>query len=430
MSDIVVSAQGLGKRYRIGGSRPAYRTLRETLSQAPEASIRRIKRLVTPSHRPDRGKNLIWALRNLSFEVTRGEVLGIIGRNGAGKSTLFKILSRITRPTEGWAEVCGRVSSLLEVGTGFHPELTGRENIYLNGAILGMRKVEIGRKFDEIVAFAEVEKFIDTPVKHYSSGMFVRLAFSVAAHLEPDILIIDEVLSVGDAAFQQKCLGKMDEGRRGGRTVLFVSHNMAAVRRLCTSVLWLEHGECRAVGRTDYVVGAYESTVLSFNQGAAASVALPVVGGPDAPGHGLRLHFLSEDRQPHSRFSLGEPWFVWFDFEIVRPVKHLIAALALTRLDGSPIQTIWSTPSDLPPGCYRAEYPISLPLAETELTFAVGLSSFERGFYDANGAGHVTITAEGARVAPLRSSSCGVLFSTSRPAIFGIGAAPDGAGEV
>src|SRR5207302_1919584 len=193
-------------------------------------------------------KEDFWALRGVSFEVRRGEVVGIIGRNGAGKSTLLKILSRITDPTEGRVKLKGRVASLLEVGTGFHPELTGRENIYLNGAILGMSRAEIRAKFDEIVAFAETEKFLDTPVKRYSSGMYVRLAFAVAAHLEPEILVIDEVLAVGDAEFQKKCLGKMGEVARGGRTVLFVSHNMVAVRNLCTTSIWLDHGRVAEKG--------------------------------------------------------------------------------------------------------------------------------------------------------------------------------------
>ena len=199
----------------------------------------------------------IWALKDVSFEVKHGEVLGLIGRNGAGKSTLLKILSRITEPTAGRAEIHGRVGSLLEVGTGFHRELTGRENIYLNGAILGMRKAEIDRKFDEIVAFAEVEKFLDTPVKRYSSGMYVRLAFAVAAHLEPEILLVDEVLAVGDAAFQKKCLGKMDAVAKEGRTVLFVSHNMAAVSRLCARALWIDQGQVKHLSSPEEVVAAY-----------------------------------------------------------------------------------------------------------------------------------------------------------------------------
>ena len=245
MSEVAIRCEGLGKRYRIGKPE-RYRTLRDTLTDAVYAPFRRIRSAFQPSSFPaaqhPNGDDTIWALKDVSFEITQGEVVGIIGRNGAGKSTLLKILSRITEPTEGHAEIQGRVGSLLEVGTGFHPELTGRENIYLNGAILGMKRAEMQRKFDEIVAFAEVNKFIDTPVKHYSSGMYLRLAFAVAAHLEPEILLVDEVLAVGDAAFQKKCLGKMGDVAKEGRTVLFVSHNMNAIEQLCTACLLLDKG--------------------------------------------------------------------------------------------------------------------------------------------------------------------------------------------
>jgi lipopolysaccharide transport system ATP-binding protein len=216
-----------------------------------------------------------WALKDVSLEVREGEVLGLIGRNGAGKTTLLKILSRITRPTEGWAEIRGRVRSLLEVGTGFHPELTGRENTYLSGSILGMSKREIDRKFDEIVAFAEIEKFIETPVKHYSSGMYVRLAFAVAAHLEPEILLVDEVLAVGDINFQKKCLGKMGEVAKGGRTVMLVSHQMNQIRRLCERVAWVDGGQIRLVGRTHEVASAYESAMVRGELGGNQSDRRP-----------------------------------------------------------------------------------------------------------------------------------------------------------
>ncbi|MGC8960577.1 MAG: ABC transporter ATP-binding protein, partial [Chloroflexia bacterium] len=244
MTDVAIRVEGLSKRYRIGQREP-YRALRDVLARglaAPFRATASVFRRSGPNGNGIRGENYIWALKDVSFEVKRGEVVGVIGRNGAGKTTLLKILSRITEPTEGYAEIHGRVGSLLEVGTGFHPELTGRENIYLNGAILGMKKAEIDKKFDEIVAFAEVEKFIDTPVKRYSSGMYVRLAFAVAAHLEPEILLVDEVLAVGDAAFQKKCLGKMGDVAKGGRTVLFVSHQMNSIRKLCDRCIWLDAG--------------------------------------------------------------------------------------------------------------------------------------------------------------------------------------------
>jgi lipopolysaccharide transport system ATP-binding protein len=242
MTEIVIRAEGLGKRYLIGhqAGRERHATFRDVLVRSSQGLARSAKAVL--GGRPYVGGDRIeeyWALRDLSFEIARGDIVGVIGRNGAGKSTLLKILSRITEPTEGRVEIKGRVASLLEVGTGFHPELTGRENVFLNGAILGMGRAEIKRKFDEIAAFAEVEKFLDTPVKRYSSGMYVRLAFAVAAHLEPEILIVDEVLAVGDAEFQKKCLGKMQDVAAHGRTVLFVSHNMAAIQKLCASALLL-----------------------------------------------------------------------------------------------------------------------------------------------------------------------------------------------
>ncbi len=247
MSEIVIRANHLGKQYRLGALyEQRYRTLRESLGNL-------FRRGETRSY------ETIWALRDVSFEVKQGQVLGVIGRNGAGKSTLLKLLSRVTEPTEGEAEIHGRVGSLLEVGTGFHPELTGRENIFLNGAILGMRRSEIERKFDEIVAFAEVEQFIDTPVKRYSSGMYLRLAFAVAAHLEPEILVVDEVLAVGDAEFQRKCLGKMGDVAREGRTVLFVSHNMSAILRLTEETLVIEKGRLALRAPTPQAVDYYLS---------------------------------------------------------------------------------------------------------------------------------------------------------------------------
>jgi lipopolysaccharide transport system ATP-binding protein len=265
MSEIAIHVENIGKLYRIG-ERQRYKALRDTLSYGLYAPFRAAASLFNGQngHRPTASSSssnkYIWSLKNVSFEIKKGEAVGIIGRNGAGKSTLLKILSRITKPTEGYARVYGRVGSLLEVGTGFHPELTGRENIYLNGAIIGMRKKEIDRKFDEIVAFAEVEKFIDTPVKLYSSGMYVRLAFAVAAHLEPEILLVDEVLAVGDAAFQKKCLGKMSKVSSEGRAVLFVSHNMPFVQSLCRHSLLIENGRIVFQGDSSKVIDRYLNT--------------------------------------------------------------------------------------------------------------------------------------------------------------------------
>lgn len=276
MSDIVIRVEKLSKRYRIGQSTNGYKTLRDTLAGLVTTPFRRkisgpsriqksISNSTSTSALASSCSDEIWALKDVSFEVKRGEVVGIIGRNGAGKSTLLKILSRITEPTEGYVQIYGRVGSLLEVGTGFHPELTGRENIYLNGAILGMKKAEIERKFDEIVAFAEIEKFIDTPVKHYSSGMYVRLAFAVAAHLETGVLLVDEVLAVGDTIFQKKCLGRIGDIAKSGRTVLFVSHQMNQIRRLCDKSIWLDLGRIQRTGITCQVVGVYESAISSIS---------------------------------------------------------------------------------------------------------------------------------------------------------------------
>ncbi len=250
MNDVAIRAQHLSKEYRLGGRRTSYKTLRESLVKAAGAPIRWLR-----GERQE--KNTFWALDDLSFEVKHGEAVGIIGRNGAGKSTLLKILSRITRPTRGRAELFGRVGALLEVGTGFHGELTGRENIYLSGAILGMGRREIARKFDAIVDFADVERFLETPVKFYSSGMYVRLAFAVAAHLEPEILVVDEVLAVGDAEFQKKCLGKMGNVAGEGRTVLFVSHNLSAIVSLCPRSIWLDRGVIKSYGGTDEIISEY-----------------------------------------------------------------------------------------------------------------------------------------------------------------------------
>jgi len=282
MNSVVIQSQGLSKRYQRGAP-AASELLRDNLARffrSPASAFRRQK------------PELFWALKDVSLQVREGEVLGLIGRNGSGKTTLLKILSRITRPTEGWAEINGRIGSLLEVGTGFHPELTGRENAYLSGAILGMSKEEITRKFDEIVAFAELEKFIDTPVKHYSSGMYVRLAFAVAAHLEPEILLVDEVLAVGDIRFQRKCLGKMGEVACRGRTVILVSHQLNQIRRLCQRVVWLDGGVVRKAGPAAELVSEYEEDMTTGRiedirpvEGAAQFLQWKLVGENRSTDH-------------------------------------------------------------------------------------------------------------------------------------------------
>lgn len=281
--------------------------------------------------------DVFWALKDVSLDVQVGEVVGIIGRNGAGKSTLLKVLSRITEPTTGSAEIRGRVGSLLEVGTGFHPELTGRENVYLNGAMLGMRKTEISRKFDEITAFAEVERFIDTPVKHYSSGMYTRLAFAVAAHLEPEILMIDEVLAVGDAAFQKKCLGRMGDVARHGRTVLFVSHNMTAVQALCNRVIWLRDGEKFDEGRPRDVVSRYLSTAANL----LAERTWPIL--EEAPGSDkvrIRRAAVRPDSDSHSHASeitVRTPIILEFDYVNLSPGTHLNLSIVVFNEEDIPV---------------------------------------------------------------------------------------------
>jgi lipopolysaccharide transport system ATP-binding protein len=314
VGDIAIRVEGLGKRYRIGASQAPYRTLRETIVDAARAPFRRLA-AVARGEASRSAQDTIWALKDVSFEVKQGEVLGIIGRNGAGKSTLLKILSRITKPTEGHVELLGRVGSLLEVGTGFHPELTGRENIYLNGAILGMRRSEIARKFDEIVAFAEIEKFLDTPVKHYSSGMYVRLAFAVAAHLEPEILLVDEVLAVGDAAFQKKCLGKMGDVAQRGRTVLFVSHNMGAIHRLCPESMWIDLGTLRRFGPASEIIRTY----LGDSGKAMSSGEVDLSDWPHRYGSGeariLSARTLDENEHTTTTFHRSSPLTAEFVFE-------------------------------------------------------------------------------------------------------------------
>jgi len=312
MSDIAIRVQNLSKQYKIAAARRRQDTLRDHIVDGVKSLFRR-------NGQPDRGEETIWALKDVSFEVKQGEVVGIIGRNGAGKSTLLKILSRITEPTGGRADIYGRVGSLLEVGTGFDRELTGRENTYLNGAILGMKKAEIDRKFDEIVAFAEVEKFIDTPVKHYSSGMYVRLAFSVAAHLEPEILIVDEVLAVGDAAFQQKCLGKMGDVARQDRTVLFVSHNVAAITALCSTSLLLRDGRLLAQGETERIVMIYLKDLERPSQ-------VPLADRCDRSGNGAVKYVdctLSHSPlgPPISEFFVGDEMFVTVRLRASQRVK-------------------------------------------------------------------------------------------------------------
>jgi lipopolysaccharide transport system ATP-binding protein len=342
MSEPVISVENVSKRYVIGHQRCKDDGLRHAIEDAVRAPFRwmRGRREQKKQEREE-----FWALKDISFDVKPGEVLGIIGRNGAGKSTLLKILSRITEPTAGRISIDGRVASLLEVGTGFHPELTGRENIFLNGAILGMANVEIKRKFDEIVAFAEIDKFLDTPVKRYSSGMYVRLAFAVAAHLEPEILIVDEVLAVGDSDFQKKCIGKMQEvSRSGGRTVLFVSHNLAAVQKLCTSTLLLEKGTISSFGPTSLVLDRYLRSSYS------AARARADLTGPEVRRHGTgRVKFTAititdENGHPMSEIAMGQNFIV--DLSLSSSVSRSSVLMGFSFISSDEIEIMGTAAHD------------------------------------------------------------------------------------
>lgn len=340
----MVRGEGLGKRYQRGLQAPSG-LLRDSLSRALRAPWKMLQR---------ERKETFWALKDVSLEVRAGEVLGLIGRNGSGKTTLLKVLSRITRPTTGWAEIHGRVGSLLEVGTGFHPELTGRENTYLSGAILGMGKQEITRKFDEIVAFAELEKFIDTAVKHYSSGMYVRLAFAVAAHLEPEILLVDEVLAVGDINFQKKCLGKMGDVAAAGRTIILVSHQLNQIRRLCHRVVWVDEGVLRQHGDTAKITGAYESAMNSSDLGSDAKRK---AGGQKARFVRWRVLNSSEDAA-HSLSSFG-PLRISFQVEVHDSIRYGDFGVALFSAER---QLLWAWAAEgisVDPG--RREFTLSFP---------------------------------------------------------------------
>lgn len=350
MSDVIISVENLGKKYAIQHQeeRPRYKTLRETLVKSATGLFRQ-----SDDSRRARGHEEFWALKNVSFEVERRKVLGIIGRNGAGKSTLLKLLSRITPPSQGRIALRGRVASLLEVGTGFHPELTGRENIFLNGSILGMAHAEIRSKFDEIVAFAGVEKFLDTPVKRYSSGMYVRLAFAVAAHLEPEILVVDEVLAVGDAEFQKKCMSKMqDVASGGGRTVLFVSHNMIAIQSLCEQAVLLERGRLKSAGPTASVIASYLSESMVSNQ-------ITSWDDPEsAPGNSImrirRISVMDGNDSGFTSLSMQTEIRIETEYTVYASNSLLHITYHLMNDQGITVLTTWSKPKVHSAGRYRA----------------------------------------------------------------------------
>jgi lipopolysaccharide transport system ATP-binding protein len=376
-----IQAVGLGKQYVLG--RASAGSVRDVLDRSASALLRVLRRRPRPSRErtgrdggTGQGSAAFWALRDVSFAVREGEVLGIIGSNGAGKSTLLKILSLITRPTTGWAEVHGRCASLLEVGTGFHPELSGRENIFVNGAILGMTRAEVRRKLDDIIAFAGVEQFLDTPVKRYSSGMYVRLAFSVAAHLQPDILVIDEVLAVGDVAFQQKCLGRMRDVSKSGRTVLFVSHNMPVVKGLCSRAILLDRGRLVMDGPAEEVVDRY---MLRHVQGHSTCLV------PDdwpRVGNGLaRIRSVNQvdtQGEPSSEVFYGDPVRVRFEFDVLSEIRDGVFEVSFYNLDGLHLVCCQSPDAGVPavrlrPGRYAIEANLDVRLLPNQYTIAVGI---------------------------------------------------------
>lgn len=382
MNNIAIKVENLGKYYRLGQF-VGYGTLRESLVNVFSAPFCRSRSHVVHSglESGNSDSQYIWALKDISFEVKRGEAIGIIGRNGAGKTTLLKVLSRITEPTEGHAQIRGRVGSLLEVGTGFHLELTGRENVYLNGAILGMKKKEIDRKFDEIVEFSGVEKFIDTPLKRYSSGMQVRLAFAVAAHLDPEILLVDEVLAVGDYEFQKKCLGKMEDVTKGGQTVLFVSHNMGMIGSLCERCILLESGKVIQDGDTSAVISEYlgvgtpKGSKQSFPEDVEKEIQI------------RRVAVMDKDLNLKTQFDVFEQVTVEVEYEVR---KELSGAMVVTKLfrQGTGLFTSFDIDRDTAllgkrvPGYYRARLNLPCPLKAGSYTIDAGAGVANRGLVD------------------------------------------------
>jgi lipopolysaccharide transport system ATP-binding protein len=407
MNETAIQVKNLSKRYRIGLKEELHDSFIGGMASwiiSPLNNFRKLKRLSDFKGSND-SEDIIWALKDISFDVNRGEIIGIIGHNGAGKSTLLKILSRIVEPTSGTATVNGRVSSLLEVGTGFHRELTGRENIYLNGTILGMSKAEIDSKMKEIIEFSEIEKFIDTPVKRYSSGMYVRLAFAVAAHLEPEILIVDEVLAVGDVQFRRKCIGKMSDVAQAGRTVLFVSHNMGAIRKLCTRCILIEDGVIDSIGEVDEIIMKYVNPNLSNMK---SSMQLPT-GDEKAQGRGLRLSFFDNNGNPSTQFRMGERWKIVYEFQMLKKTNHVSAAVGPRNID-VPLKTFRSKPKDLNPGKYKVEFEFNIPLKASELQFSVGITTYETTFYYYHNAGHVVISEIMEGKNPVRARGAGLLI--------------------
>jgi ABC-type polysaccharide/polyol phosphate transport system ATPase subunit len=411
----VIKVENLSKAYQLGDFGTG------TISRDLERYWARLKGKEDPflkigetNDRTTKGESdVVWSLKDLNFDIEQGDAVGIIGRNGAGKSTLLKILSRVTSPTTGSIKVKGRIASLLEVGTGFHPELSGRENIFLNGAILGMRKAEIKRKFDEIVDFSGVERYIDTPVKRYSSGMYVRLAFAVAAHLESEILIVDEVLAVGDAEFQKKCLGKMGEVSKGeGRTVLFVSHNMGAVKKLCNKGILLNNGKVNAIGDSNYIISTY------LNHASLHESVFEIVPSEytdELPGYAYRIQIEDADSNLINEIAAGQAWQVRVFFKINKPIRHFIIALGLTNSMDINLRTTWSKEIDIDKGYYESVFKEdTLLFSSGTYNLILGLSSYERSFQYLENAASFTISQiahQSLNKAIIRLSDAGIILN-------------------
>ncbi|MEP7167924.1 MAG: polysaccharide ABC transporter ATP-binding protein [Bacteroidota bacterium] len=395
----ILEIQNISKKFKISHQQQqAYLSLRDSLSSIFK-----------------RNKNTsedFWALKDINFQVQQGVSLGIIGKNGAGKSTLLKILSRITPPTSGKITSRGRIASLLEVGTGFHPELSGRENIFLNGSILGMKRKEIEKKFDEIIDFAGTEKFLDTPLKHYSSGMQLRLAFAVAAFLEPEILVIDEVLAVGDAEFQKKCLGKMEEVGKSGKTILFVSHNMQIINKLCQKAILLHKGQIQFSGKTEDVVNYYLEQHTESS--ACFSVSLPKDKGEMA-GYCYKIIVEDLDGNLMPEIPVGQPWRARVFFRLNKPVKHFIIAMGISNMMDVMIRTTWSAPNDFPSGEFTALFTNKdIILSSGIYNLSFGLSSFERAIHIADNAASINISHVAQKIDDkriIRTSGTGVLLN-------------------
>jgi lipopolysaccharide transport system ATP-binding protein len=415
MNDQVLKVENISKQYRLGVINTG------TLSRDIESFVARKigiedpnSSIVGENNLKNLGKdyNKIWALNDINIIINKGEKVGVIGKNGSGKSTLLKIISRITAPTKGRVFINGRIASLLEVGTGFHPELTGKENIYLNGSILGMAKIEIDKNLNRIIDFSGIGQYIDTPIKRYSSGMKVRLGFAVAVHLQMETLLIDEVLAVGDYNFQKRSIEKMNRSADEGKTILFVSHNMDAIRKLCDRVIVLDKGTVIYDGKTEEGIVAY----LNINNKRLSNeIMMPKVR--NSFGYPTKLGFLNSNNEQNAEIKLFETWAIILEFEMIKPLENVIAAIGVFTTSGVGLVTYWSKAKDLDKGQYRVKFNCNLKLQVTDLTFAIGLTSHDLSFYYEDGIGMVRISEESISEMPYVSKGGGLLLSSQKEII-------------